>query len=98
MPRRIPDYPDAYAGWNAISSFGSIVSVVATLIFGYIVYDLFINGKPANNSPWSIPSYFSSTIHLANSINTEIAESLEWATNSPVPFHAFLEVPTEFRK
>jgi cytochrome c oxidase subunit 1 len=98
MPRRIPDYPDAYAGWNAISSFGSIVSVVATIIFGYIVYDLFINGKPVNNSPWSIPSYFSSISLLDSKINAEISESLEWATESPVPFHAFLEVPTEFRK
>ena len=98
MPRRIPDYPDAYAGWNAISSFGSIVSVVATIIFGYIVYDLFIHGKHVNNSPWAIPSYFSAISVLNTNFNTEIAESLEWATKSPVPFHAFLEVPTEFRK
>ena len=26
MPRRIPDFPDAYAGWNAIASFGSYLS------------------------------------------------------------------------
>ena len=49
MPRRIPDYADAYAEWNAISSFGSIVSVVATVLFGYIIYDLFIlNFKHVN--------------------------------------------------
>ena len=32
MPRRISDYPDAFTGWNLISSIGSIVSVVASLI------------------------------------------------------------------
>ena len=38
MPRRISDYPDAFAGWNLISSIGSIVSVVGNLIiFGYFV-------------------------------------------------------------
>ncbi len=33
MPRRIPDYPDAYAGWNSIASYGSYVSLVGMLFF-----------------------------------------------------------------
>src|SRR3546814_8229732 len=28
MPRRIPDYPDAFSGWNAVASFGSYVSEI----------------------------------------------------------------------
>jgi len=38
MPRRIPDYPDAFAGWNAIASFGSYLSALSALFFFYIVY------------------------------------------------------------
>jgi len=38
MPRRIPDYPDAYAGWNAVASFGSYISAVSVVLFFYIVY------------------------------------------------------------
>lgn len=38
MPRRIPDYPDAFAPWNAIASFGSIISAIAVVIFFYNVY------------------------------------------------------------
>jgi len=44
MPRRIADYPDAFAAWNLISSFGSIISVVATAIFLYIIWDQFVHG------------------------------------------------------
>lgn len=51
MPRRIPDYPDAFAAWNAISSFGSLVSVVATALFGYIISDILVNGKPVDANP-----------------------------------------------
>jgi cytochrome c oxidase subunit 1 len=38
MPRRIPDYPDAFAGWNAVASIGSLISVFSGLLFFYIVY------------------------------------------------------------
>ena len=40
MPRRIPDYPDAYSSYNLVSSYGSLVSSFATVIFLYIVYNL----------------------------------------------------------
>jgi cytochrome c oxidase subunit 1 len=33
MPRRVPDYPDAYMGWNIIASFGSYVSAISSLFF-----------------------------------------------------------------
>jgi cytochrome c oxidase subunit 1 len=42
MPRRIPDYPDCYATWNKVASFGSMVSVLSTLLFFYIIYQLFV--------------------------------------------------------
>ena len=41
MPRRISDYPNAFAGWNLISSFGSIISVVANMtILTYSLYSI----------------------------------------------------------
>src|SRR6185369_14013868 len=33
MPRRIADYPDAFAGWNLIASIGSYVSFAGLLVF-----------------------------------------------------------------
>ena len=35
MPRRYVDYPDAFAGWNYVSSIGSYISGVGVLIFLY---------------------------------------------------------------
>ena len=52
MPRRIPDYPDAYAGWNMISSIGSYISAAGLVLFIYIlIYTLFRGEKCAAN-PW----------------------------------------------
>ncbi len=42
MPRRIPDYPDAYYGWNIFSSFGSYISLSSLVIFLIVVYETII--------------------------------------------------------
>jgi heme/copper-type cytochrome/quinol oxidase subunit 1 len=39
MPRRIPDYPDAYFIFNKIASWGSYVSAVSSIFFFYIVFN-----------------------------------------------------------
>jgi heme/copper-type cytochrome/quinol oxidase subunit 1 len=46
MPRRIPDYPDAFTQWNQIASFGSSISAISFVLFIYIVYNAFANYKP----------------------------------------------------
>jgi len=46
MPRRIPDYPDAFSGWNAVASFGSYLSAFSALLFFYIVYETLVHGEP----------------------------------------------------
>ena len=77
MPRRIPDYPDAFAGWNAISSFGSLISVVATVLFGYIIYHIFAYGTTVNNNPWAVPSYFVSTEQFENETKYKLITECE---------------------
>jgi cytochrome c oxidase subunit 1 len=45
IPRRIPDYPDAYAPWNSLASYGSILSAVASIFFFYVVYITLSQGE-----------------------------------------------------
>lgn len=52
MPRRYPDYPDAFAGWNYISSLGAYLSFAATLWFLVVVAITFIRKKHVPNNPW----------------------------------------------
>ncbi|NYF31822.1 cytochrome c oxidase subunit I [Sphingopyxis sp. JAI108] len=52
MPRRYPDYAEAYAYWHLISSYGYVIMGVGVLIFFVnILYSLFA-GKQAADNPW----------------------------------------------
>jgi cytochrome c oxidase subunit 1 len=52
MPRRYIDYPDAYAQWNEVSSFGAYFSVIGVFVFLYVLYDAFAKKRLAGNNPW----------------------------------------------
>jgi cytochrome c oxidase subunit 1 len=54
MPRRYVDYPDAFAGWNFISSIGSYISGIGVLIFLYMLYDAFSKKRVAAGNPWGV--------------------------------------------
>lgn len=92
MPRRIGDYPDAFAGWNLISSIGSIISVIAAWLFLYIVYRQLIDGKIASRNPWLTPGFY--TDILQANLNRSYS-SLEWGLSSPPKPHAFVSLPLQ---
>jgi heme/copper-type cytochrome/quinol oxidase subunit 1 len=52
MPRRIPDYPDAYAGWNYFASIGGFISGMAALFFFYVVWRVYRDKIPCPGNPW----------------------------------------------
>ena len=54
MPRRIPDYPDAYAGWNMVSSIGGALTMLSTFLFFYIVYRTLTAGEKCPANPWGV--------------------------------------------
>ena len=39
MPRRIPDYPDAFYIFNKIASWGSYISAISVILFFYLVFE-----------------------------------------------------------
>jgi cytochrome c oxidase subunit 1 len=94
MPRRISDYPDAFAGWNLISSIGSLVSVVATIIFLHLVYIQLVFGMPVSRDIWANIAFY--TDFLRNKLIRSYS-SLEWALNSPPKPHAFVSLPVQSR-
>ncbi|HEX8445003.1 MAG TPA: cytochrome c oxidase subunit I [Sphingomonas sp.] len=52
MPRRIPDYPDAFAWYNHLATMGYGVMAAGMLFFFVNLVVSLIGGKPAGDNPW----------------------------------------------
>jgi len=52
MPRRYADYPDAFAGWNFVSSVGSYISAAGLVVFFIAVAEAFARKRVAGDNPW----------------------------------------------
>ncbi|MEQ1649283.1 MAG: cytochrome c oxidase subunit I [Hyphomicrobiaceae bacterium] len=79
MPRHYADYPDAFTYWNRVSSVGSYITALGTLIFFLGVFHAyFIARRKASADPWAIPASL---------------QTLEWTLPSPPPFHQFETLP-----
>jgi cytochrome c oxidase subunit 1 len=52
MPRRISDYPEAFAGWNFVSSIGAFISYASTLFFVFIVFHTLLYGRRVGANYW----------------------------------------------
>jgi cytochrome c oxidase subunit 1 len=58
MPRRIPDFPDAYTYWNAVASVGSFITMASTLFFAYVVFvTLTCNNRVGYNTWRSVTDF-----------------------------------------
>jgi cytochrome c oxidase subunit I len=77
MPRRYPDFTEAYAHWNHVASaYGyTIMAAGMAVFFVNIIWSL-LAGKKAEGNYWG-----------------EGATTLEWTLTSPPPFHQFETLP-----
>jgi cytochrome c oxidase subunit 1 len=52
MPRRYPDYPEAFAYWNHVASVGYAVMALGMLFFFANILWAFLRGAKAGDNPW----------------------------------------------
>ena len=52
MPRRIPDYPNAYAGWNMVSSIGAYLAGASVVLFVFIALYTLVAGRRVSANYW----------------------------------------------
>ena len=78
MQRRVADYPEAFEKWNAVSSYGAIITLIGTGFFFLMLLEAFTIGRKrkVGKNYWG-----------------EGATTLEWTLTSPPPFHQFNTLP-----
>jgi cytochrome c oxidase subunit 1 len=77
MPRRYIDYPEGFALWNYVSSWGAFLSFASFLFFiGVMAYSLFYGKRESRSNYWN-----------------EHADTLEWTLPTPPPEHTFETLP-----
>jgi len=54
MPRRVADYPDAFIGWNYISSIGAYIFSIGMIVFFLNMALAFARQQRAAANPWGI--------------------------------------------
>lgn len=52
MPRRYIDYPDGFAYWNKISTWGYEITVVGVVIFLIVLIEAAVRRRKAEANPW----------------------------------------------
>ncbi|RLU14633.1 cox1 (mitochondrion) [Ooceraea biroi] len=62
MPRRYSDYPDTFLSWNIISSIGSLISIMSTILLIFIIWEALSSKRkiismffPPSLLEWSSP-------------------------------------------
>lgn len=88
MPRRIPQYPDAFIGWNWVSSWGSILSIVSVLVGLYSVHIQLNDGENVELEIQVTPDFVES-----NLTRDQRSSDLELILDRPANYHTFDELP-----
>ena len=71
---------------TVVSSFRSLVLVIAIILFGYIIYDIFANQPASSNNSWRVVLYFTSeSLYTENKSQT--SSILEWTLASSIQHH-----------
>jgi cytochrome c oxidase subunit 1 len=52
MPRRYPDYPDAFQGWNNVATTGYVIMAIGMVFFFVNIFWSLFAGKKAPDNPW----------------------------------------------